>query len=395
MAAFGPAHCPEVARDGTVADLAGRAGWEVRGNLARGACPLCGSSTGAWATVSAEGRPRVGCWACDDWRGLRARFGLDGAWAMGRWRPPPAPRGKTQALDMVTDAEALAAIYDVFARHLPMTAGQRRIVLERDRGIGPELHQRMAPLLGGLPTDDEARARVRRQIAEALREVAPPEILRRVPELAARRGGGHTVLARRDRAVYFEPWRDDEGRTVALRAYMGRRAERRYLASPGRTRPLLHVAFGVERDRIGTAPWILTEGWMKAEVAAHALGVVAVAFPGVTATGSWRRAIEIKQALAADAPLYVAFDAEAWTSRPDIAVHCLDLALEVQRATGREAGFVAWAAGVDTEGAARPKGIDDAIVAGARVHLVDRAGFARYLGAALDQWEGDHAAPVT
>jgi hypothetical protein len=396
MVGYSPAFRPDRACEATLEDLAQRAGWRLAGTYARGACPLCGSRTGAWGTIDHDREVRVGCWGCSDWRGLRFHLGLEGAgaWAGRLWQPPPVPKGKTHALDMEDDAEWLDAIYSVFARHLAMPSDRRHIVLGRDRGIGTELQANVAPLLAGLPRDPPERERVRRTIAQDLRQAAPPEVLRRVPELAARRGGGFAVLLRREEAQYFEPWRDEFGRTVALRAYMGRRAEPRYLTSAGRTGPLVHFAFGVAREHVASVPWLLTEGWMKAEVAAHALGVVAVALPGVATKASWRRALAAKQRLAPDAPTVIAFDAEAWTTRLDIACHALELALEVQRRTGRQAGFAVWDAEADQDGKPQPKGIDDAVVAGATVRLVERAGFARYLAHPLHAWEERHGKQV-
>lgn len=291
---------------------------------------------------------------------------------------------------MVADAAMLDAVYEVFAKHLPMSADDRRRHLTRGRGIPAEIRDRMAPLLAPLPGAANARAWVSRRLVSDLKALAPLDFLRRVPELSERRGEGFAVLVKREGALYLEPWRDEAGRVVALRAYMGKRAQGpKYMTSPGRWGPLIHVAYGVPRERAADVTWILTEGWMKAEVLAHHLGCVAVAFAGVEQKAAWRRALDVKQRLAPDAPLHIAFDAEAWTTRLDIAAVTLELALEAERTLGRPAGFAVWFARAGEGGGVEPKGADDAIVAGEPVHLVDRATFGAYVGPMLEQAEVD------
>lgn len=373
--------------------LAARAGWRVRGRYARGSCPCCESGTAAWGTITSAGLLRVGCWACDDWRAIRDALGLGGTSgaAPTRLAPPPSRNSSPRSLDMVGDAEVLDAAYRVFARHLAMPADQRRRILGRDRGLSTALRERVGPLLAGPPADPAVRSRFDRLLVEDLRRVAPDDVLARVPELWARPGSGHVVLGSFRGAQYLEPWCDEQTRVVALRAYMGKRAEPRYKTCAGRWGPLLHFAYGVPREDASSVPWVLTEGWMKAEVAAHALGVVAVAFAGVNQKRAWERALAVKGSIAPEAPLFIAFDAEAWTTRPDIAIHALELARLAWRTEGRTAGFAAWETDV-VDGKPEPKGIDDALVAGVEVQLVDRLGFAGYLWPALDRWEAHAAA---
>lgn len=373
----------------TLADLAGGlAGWRVGHGYARGPCPCCGSRTGGWAAINDAGAARVGCHACNDWRGVRRAFGLDGGELSGRaFRPPPKATGRTLAPDLIEDADALHAVYRVFEKHMGMDPERRRSVMTRDRGIPAHIRLAMAGLLDGVPGDDGEWRDMRRALLADLDQVAPPEFLRRVPELAGRESGSFAVLRGRRHAHYFEPWRDEQGRIQALRAYMGKRADAKYLPTAGRTGPVLHVAYGTSREAVATRPWLFTEAWMKSEVAAHALKVTAVAFPGVSAKQSWRRAIEIKQRLAPDAPAYVAFDAECWASRLDIGVLALELALELQRASGRPAGFAVWDAAVDAEGEVAPKGIDDAVAAGVEVRLVSRHALASYVAPLLERSE--------
>ena len=366
----------------------------VQGRFARGTCPVCESRTGAWITVTEDGRALAGCFSCGDWRGLRAALGIEEegkGWRTGRFRPRPDGHG--DAPDMVADADRLDAVYRVLLNHLSMTADQRRNALGRDRGIPLGIRNRMAPLLGPVPADAAAWRNTHAGIVADLLRVAAPEFLRRVPEIAAREGNSYAVLPTRRHAQYLEPWTDERGRIVALRAYMGRRApDHKYLVTKGRWGPLAHFAFGVDPSASPHAPWVFTEGWMKAEVLAHHLGAVGVAFPGVTARSSWPRGIEALQRLAPDAPAYVAFDAEVWTTRLDLAVSALDLARAIEDATGRPAGFAVWDTTVGADGKVVPKGIDDAIAAGASVHLVDRAAFAAYLGPTLEAWERADAA---
>ncbi len=365
----------------------------VIGRFARGGCPVCESATGAWAAITQDGDVRVGCFGCDDWRSLRTALGLDGAGARARTRfvhPRCVPR--SDAPDMVADADALDRVYRVLARHLAMSADQRRNVLGRDRHLPPELRERVGALLGPVPVDSNVWVRLHQLIVSDLLKVAPLDFLRRVPEFSARRDYGLAVLHTRREALYFEPWRDERGRIVALRAYMGKRAEPKYLTTGGRWGPLVHFAFGVEREAVGSAPWIFTEAWMKAEVLAYHIGAVGVGFAGVNQKRSRPRAIEALQRLAPDAPTYIAFDAEIWTTRLDLAIPALQLARAIEDATGRPAGFAVWDTTVGGDGRVEPKGIDDAITAGREVRLVDRAAFAAYLGPTLEAWENAVAA---
>jgi hypothetical protein len=390
--ADGPRETPEPT---SLADfVAGLTGWRIRGRHGRGPCPCCDSSTGGWVGVAPDGGLRVGCHACGDWKALRTAFGLDEGDTRRRPRfAPPKPwRQRGNAPDLMADADALDRVYRAFLRHLPMTADQRRNVLGRDRGLSPELRSKLPPLLAPVPTDPTAWRHVHRGLVDDLRVVAPDEFLARVPELERREGNGYAVLPWRRDARYFEPWADEEGRIVALRAYMGKLAKPRYLTSEGRTGPLVHFAFGVPRDQIASVPWVFTEGWVKAEVLAHQLRCVAVGFPGVSARSSWPRAMEVLQRLAPDAPTYVAFDSEVWMNRLDLAVFELELARMIQLTTGRDAGFAVWDAALDADGKPEPKGIDDALVAGGTVRLVDRKAFATVIGPLVETWERAHAA---
>lgn len=367
-------------------------GLRPHGRGARGPCPICDSRTGCWARVHEDGSVRVGCFACGDWKSLRALAGLDGSTPL-RFLPRPPSAHAARAPKMVEDADLLDAVYRVLLDALPMPADERRNVLGRARGIPADVRERMGALMGPVPADAGEWAQRRRKLVDDLRAVASYEFLVRVPEFARRANHSLAVLHTRTEAKYFEPWRDEEGRIVALRAYMGKQTEGpKYLATGGRTGPLAHFAFGVDRAQAATSRWVLTEGWMKAEVAAHALGVVAVGFPGATTKQSWARALEVIQRTAPAAPVSIAFDADAWTTNPDIAVAALELAYLVEEVTGRPAEFAVWDTRIDADGSVTPKGLDDAIAAGVEVRFVDRAGFGAFLGLALDAWEYADAA---
>lgn len=358
------------------------------GRFVRGDCPLCGRRGAASLNVSDGGRVWGRCFGCGEQDGLLAVLGLGGKRLPPSSRPPQPRQDRPRAPDMVADAAQLDAVYAIFAKHMAMSADDRRRHLTRDRGIPAEIRDRMPALLAPLPREANARAWVSRRLVEALKGAAPMELLNRLPELSLRRGAGFTVLYGRDEARYFEPWCDEDGRVVALRAYMGKRPDgRKYLTSPGRWGPLIHVAYGVPRELAATVPWILTEGWLKAEVAAHHLGCVAIGFPGIDQKSAWRRALDVKQRLAPDAPLYIAFDAEAWATRLEIGVIALELALEAGRTLGAPAGFAVWATHTGADGTVEPKGIDDAIVAGEPVHLIDRAAFGGFLAYLLEEVE--------
>lgn len=373
--------------------LDGHPGWRRRGRFAYGPCPACGRVGKAWLTAGLDGRPRVGCWSCGDWRGVKEGLGLSHARVWLRRAPLRlVPEPSSNAPDMVADADRLDAVYGVFLRHLPMSPEARWGALVEARGLPEHLVARLGALVGPVPTVGRTWNATRAALVADLHAVAPADFLDRVPELSRRAGGTFAVLHTRQHARYFEPWRDEHGRVVALRAYLGPQHVPKYLVSPGRTGAMVHFARGVDAAASDQVPWVFTEGWMKAEVAAHAMGCVAVGLPGISSRGAWARAIEAHQRLAPEAPAYVAFDAEAWTTRPDHAVLTLDFALALEHATGRAAGFAVWDARVNAAGRVAPKGIDDAIAAGVAVVLTDRAGLGRVLGPALDSWESARAA---
>ncbi len=293
---------------------------------------------------------------------------------------------------MVADAEVLDAVYRVLLRHLELDAAGRDHVLCQQRGFSEALRDTVGPLIGPVPADGAAWMRLRERIVAELRPVASYETLIRVPELSARASRGLALLHTRLEAEYFEPWRDEQGRIVALRAYMGRDAEPKYMATGGRWGPMIHMAVGVPRAEVSAAAWVFTVGWMKAESVAHTSGCVAVALPGVSSRGAWARALQMKQELAPATPAFVAFDAEVWTTRPDIAVFALDFALAAEHASGRPAGFAVWDAAVGANGRPSPKGIDDAIAAGVEIEFTDRHGLGARLGPAIELWEDGRAA---
>ncbi|MEZ6010107.1 MAG: hypothetical protein R3F05_20420 [Planctomycetota bacterium] len=210
------------------------------------------------------------------------------------------------------------------------------------------------------------------------------------PELAIRRGGGLLILNSQRGARHLEPWHDEHGRIVALRGYHPG-TDNKYKTTAGRTGPKLHFAYGVPRSEIADCPWLFTEAWMKAEVAAHALGCVAVAFAGVQGPTSWERALAVKREIAPDAPSYVAFDAEVWTTKPHIAKQAFTLAKLVRWREGRLAGFACWETPI-TKGAPAQKGIDDAIAAGLDMQLLDWHGFAPVMDRAFKRWRSRVAA---
>jgi len=154
---------------------------------------------------------------------------------------------------------------------------------------------------------------------------------------------------------------------------------------------MLHFAFGVPRSEIADCPWLFTEAWMKAEVAAHMLGCVAVSFAGTQGPTAWERALEVKRELAPLAPSYVAFDAEVWTTKPYITSRALTLAKLMRWREERLAGFAVWDTPIE-RGAPWHKGIDDALVAGLTVDLLDWYEFAPVLAQALRRWKSDVAA---
>lgn len=365
----------------------------VVGDRVRGQCPLCGSSDGAWARVMPDGAAKVGCHGCDDWRGLRQRFDLNpgGTLHLRRFVPPPSEEASGDSVDVERDAEFLGEVYAVMAKHLVMGSKARWNHLARRR-VPRAIQSAMTPLLAGLPRDSGARARTRRLIGADLRGLAPVDELRRVPGIEGRPNGGIAVLPRTSKVQYFEPWTDERGRITSLRRYMGARCEDKYRVLKGTRGAVIHVAIGCPHAEIGTVPWIFTEGWMKAEVAAHHFGCVAVAFPGVFQKKSWRRAIRIKRRLASDSPSFVAFDAEVWTTRPDFACAALELTAELQSAGEPEVGYAVWDAESDGLGKVTPKGIDDAICDGVPVRLGSRQDLAGRLGHALRRWTHGQAA---
>ncbi|MGE0229090.1 MAG: hypothetical protein AB7U23_11345 [Dehalococcoidia bacterium] len=291
---------------------------------------------------------------------------------------------------MVADADPLDAVYRVFAEHLQLPSDQNRRELVRKRGIPKSVRERMPPLLCSLPPYAKDDRILSRRLAEELRRRFPLQVLARVPDLAIRRGNGLLILDSQRGARHLEPWHDEHGRIVALRGYHPG-TDNKYKTTYRRTGPMLHFAYGVPRSEIADCPWLFTEAWMKAEVAAHMLGCVAVSFAGTQGPTAWERALEVKRELAPLAPSYVAFDAEVWTTKPYITTRALTLAKLMRWREDRLAGFAVWDTPIE-RGAPRHKGIDDALVAGLTVDLLDWYEFAPVLAQALRRWKSDVAA---
>jgi hypothetical protein len=226
-------------------------------------------------------------------------------------------------------------------------------------------HHRQALLTRGLDRERiEAAgyrtlpARRRAQLARDLGERFSRELLLSVPGLHLCDSGGRQYLSVGGPAGLVVPVYDLVGRVVALKVRRDDDAEGpKYLyissarhGGPGPGAPV-HVALRVhpavgDPDRVR-----VTEGELKADVAMHLSGMLAIAVPGVSA---WRSALPVLKELA-PRQVRLAFDRDAATNP------------HVQRASQETAGALAregYEVVVESWDFSKAKGVDDALVSG-------------------------------
>ena len=304
-------------------------------------CPICGKPD--WCTVSADGLA-ICCMRTPGERLLRnggwlyrpARGAL--AWTTGE---TPAASGAIRAPAAVVDQ-----VYRALLAELELSPADRAHLLGPRRGLSPEAIARNG--YRSLPRAG------RSALCRLLRTRLGPTLLG-VPGfyLASGRSGPYLTLA--GPAGLLIPVRDVAGRIVGAQIRSAGRGRRRYrwLSSAGRPQGVgsgspVHVARPA--DLWNRRLWI-TEGPLKADIAAEYLGAVVL---GIAGTSAWRSAGTLEVVAALRPPVVsIAFDEDG---RPTTARHAADLATALA-----EAGFRVRLAHWDP---ARGKGIDDLLVAG-------------------------------
>lgn len=307
---------------------------------ARANCPFCGDRGGHLYGNAQKGV--FFCFRC----GARGRLRAGAVVLSAR----PAPQVSAPA---VADAAKLDAVYRALLAALGLSAVHREHLLSPARGLDPE--QIQAGMYRTLP--ESGRAELGERVAARADPAGVPGFWRA--------GGKWRVAGPPGLLV---PVRDASGRIVGLqvrRDASGGGPRYVWLSSAGRpggtpARALCHVsALGPPG---GPRVWI-TEGPLKADIAASRLGEPVLAVPGVN---TWRSAglFEALEALGAGS-VVVAFDADAETNpHVDAAARGLAKAL-------RDAGCRAWRAFWPV---AWGKGLDDLLLGGRFPELQEAKG---------------------
>jgi hypothetical protein len=157
------------------------------------------------------------------------------------------------------------------------------------------------------------------------------------------------------------PCRDPQGRIRGYRIrpdQPGKGGKYRWLSSAGRPRGTssgahCHIARPLLDDLADSAIWI-TEGEIKADLAAERLGAVVVSIPGVSL---WSRALpELAELLPGGGQVVIALDAD-WAQKPAVHQALWELSLATQ-ALGYQTEVALWEA--------IHKGLDDLVTANLR-----------------------------
>ena len=314
----------------------------------RSPCRICKSPKRCAATV--DGRVSKCCYAIDG--------GVAREDEVGEYRLFFAD-GVSSAARRAHEAPPAAPLADVDTRHLVYTAllSACGLSVEHEaglmgRGLTPE--DIVARGYASLPRTAQERAAVVALARKALGGTLPGD----VPGLH------HGKLPDLDGVLI--PVRDAGGRIAALKVRRDGQRDPRYLwlssgsaggASPG---SLAHAPVG-SKEMLDVAPiriCRITEGPLKADVAAALSGVVTLAIPGASAI---RTALPLLQALQPTV-IRLAWDADARTNLHvagglEMAAHLLRTEMP-----GAELELETWATDPATH---EPKGLDDALSAGA------------------------------
>ncbi len=342
-------------------------------------CPVCAHAS--WCRTSADGAtahchrvesPRPWRWSGGGWLHV-----LDGSTARPI-PPPPPPRPSADILPV----ERRDAIYRAVLSELRLSDGHRQALARR-----------------GLDADAIARGMYRSHpyagrsdlVRRLLAQGFTAEDLVRCPGVIVRRGRYSEHLSLAGAEGLLVPVRDLDGRIVALRLrpddprgggkYRWLSSARHGGPSPGTP---IHVARPATMRDAATV--YVTEGELKADVAADRLGAIVVSVPGVSIRAG---VLDVVRALGAKR-IAIAFDADK-LDNPHVAAAELALAGEL-----RGAGLDVWEA---TWPADAGKGLDDLLVAGgvpdvrpfrfprvSRIEVVTRE--------RLEAWAAEHAATL-
>ncbi len=304
-------------------------------------CPICGKPD--WCTVTADGR-LVCCMRTPGERQLRNGGWLhrpdsgSTAWAASETLAGPGARRAPAAV--------VDRVYRALLDELTLTPADRAHLLGPQRGLGLDVIARN----GYRTLPRGGRAAICRSLAGRVGPalVGVPGFYR-----ASGRFGPYLTIA--GPAGLLIPVRDVAGRIVGAQVRTATRSRRRYrwLSSAGRPEGVssgcpVHVARPSE-------PWNrrvwITEGPLKADIAAERLGSVVL---GIAGTGVWRSAGALDAVAALQPPMvFVAFDEDR---RSATAAHASELAGALAQA-GFRVRLVHW-------DPARGKGIDDLLLAG-------------------------------
>lgn len=323
-------------------------GWED----IKGPCPVCEHS--GWCRRSADGsvtacrrEPKGAFHAKTDKNGSPVYFHRHGPEPDRQGGSPPPPRDPSRPLPSAAPPDTCHAAYSALLDRLTLSPEHRAAL--KLRGLSDEEIDRRQYRSKGKSVGVKALA--------GLAERFGVDTLLSVPGFIRNRAGRLDVSSLPGLII---PVRDLGGRITGLMVRPDKRLDGggKYLwvssarhggPSPG-AQP--HAPLGLA----GSEVWRLTEGALKADVAAVLSGVPTVGTPGVT---NWRVCLPVLKEAGCKA-VRLAFDADAETN-PTVAA-ALRAAHQGLRNEGFEVKAERWAA-------AKAKGVDDALLAGASIEL--------------------------
>lgn len=312
-------------------------------------CPICSHSD--WCAESPDGTV-VHCMRVES-----KHPATGGGWTHRHPSAPPAPRPAVASPSSITIADVVTrdAVYRSLLRALPLQP-EHRGALER-RGLSASAIA--SNLYGSMP----ASMRQRLDAAATISQEFSVETLVRVPGFAVHEGrlslngsAGIIIPAREaDGRIHGMQIRADEPGAFSRYQWLGkgRRGGVSAHAAP-------HVPLSVSRrfTDLGLPPWseiTITEGLLKADVAADLSGGAVIGVPGF---GQWAHVLPVVERLAPKRVL-VAFDVDADpVTRANVASATASLLARL-RDMRMDACAVTWDAS--------QKGLDDALLAGLSV----------------------------
>jgi len=308
-------------------------------------CPICGHPD--WCLVSADGSYAV----C-----MRVPSPLPARSASGGWvhtlgsrqRNPGCARPVSPLrAEQIAGVERLHKVYEALLKRLRLSERHRRELGERGMSDTAIRRNAYASLL--------VRGR-----AAVCRELASRFDLTGIPGFCLERADGGSWWTIAGRPGLLIPVRDVEGKIVALRIRPDDPVDGKYRwfssgEREGGTACAAHCHVARPLGFVADSRLYITEGEIKADIAAQCLGAVVVSVPGV---GLWRAGVETVRALAQKGSVVVAaYDLDSRTN-PFVAAHEADLLAALHKG-GYSVHRALWPV--------PHKGIDDALVAGASV----------------------------